>query len=227
MASQIPFSVSHLGREGEPLVIIDDFTGHSAELERIGRAASYAPAEGYPGIRSRISSTYLGVRSALLQQVLAECFGLTRGARAESCSFSIVTKRPEELSQGQRRPHYDGSEAGLIALLHYIDDEDTGGTAFYRHRRTGFESIRPERVARFEEAVREDGQAFGEFPPSYFHGDDERYELIGEVAARPDRVVIYRGRLLHSGHIPTPPDPSAAPERGRLTINTFLIGHPI
>src|SRR5690606_13917440 len=109
-------------------------------------------------------------------------------------------------------------------LLHFTGEAATGGTAFYRHCRTGFETIRPERVAPYAAALAEDEREHGPYPPRYFHGSDARYELIGEVEARPDRAIIYRGRLLHSGHVPVDPDPATARESGRLTINTFLVG---
>ena len=48
--------------------------------------------------------------------------------------------------------------------------------------------------------------------------------MIGEVEARPDRLVLYRGRLLHSGVIPAPQALSDDPKTGRLTINMFLRG---
>jgi hypothetical protein len=225
IAAADAYRVEHLGHEREPLIVIDDFTGQVEQLARIGRAAAYEPAAGYPGIRCRISSTYLAPRAELLRRVLAEHFDLPRGAKAESCAFSIVSKRPDELTEGQRRPHHDSAAANLIALLHFTGDAATGGTAFYRHRRTGFETIRPERVVEYEAAVAEERRERGDYPPRYFHGSDERYELTGEVEARPDRVIIYRGRLLHSGHVPIAPDPATARERGRLTINTFLVGH--
>lgn len=217
--------VAYLGREREPLVVIDRFTGQIEELVRIGRALGYAPVKGYPGIRSRISSNYLAPRRDQLRQILAEHFGLPAGARVESCDFSIVSKRAAELTEGQRRPHYDATDPQLLALLHFTGGPETGGTAFYRHRRTGFETIRPERLAAFKAALAEDEREFGPLPPRYFYGDDERYELIGEIEARPDRVILYRGRLLHSGHVPVEPDPANARATGRLTINTFLVGH--
>src|SRR5688572_30701011 len=151
-----PCRVQYLGREREPLVVIDDFTGRVEELARIGRSLPYEPVDGYPGIRSRISSTYLAPRSELLRWILATHFDLPAGAKVESCSFSIVSKRPEELTGGQRRPHHDSAEANLIALLHFTGDAATGGTAFYRHRRTGFETIRPERVTEYKAALAED-----------------------------------------------------------------------
>lgn len=218
------YAVQHIGREREPLVVIDDFSGQVEELVRIGRGVPYEPVQGYPGIRCRVSSTYLAPRLSLLRQILADHFDLPGGAKAESCAFSIVSKRPEDLTEGQRRPHHDSADANLIALLHFTGDTGTGGTAFYRHRRTGFETIRPERVEPYEAAVAAELREHGPYPPRYFHGDDERYEMIGEVEARPDRVIVYRGRLLHSGHIPVEPDPLTARESGRLTINTFLIG---
>ena len=218
------YRVEHLGREREPLIVIDDFSGRIDELARIGRSAAYEPVAGYPGIRCRISSSYLAPRGALLRRILAEHFDLPRGAKGESCAFSIVSLRPEQLSEGQRRPHHDSAEANLIALLHFTGDAATGGTAFYRHRRTGFETIRPERAEEYERAVAAERREHGPYPARYFHGSDERYEMIGEVEARADRVIIYRGRLLHSGHIPVAPDPATARESGRLTINTFLVG---
>jgi hypothetical protein len=218
------YRVHYLGREREPLVVIDDFSGQLEALTRLARNAAYEPVTGYPGIRCRISSSYLAPRSALLHRILAEQFDLPRGATGESCAFSIVSLRPDQLSEGQRRPHHDSADANLIALLHFTGAADTGGTAFYRHRRTGFETIRPERVEEYERAVAAERREHGPYPPRYFHGSDARYEMIGEVEARPDRVIVYRGRLLHSGHVPIAPDPATARETGRLTINTFLVG---
>lgn len=224
MSSQGAYSIEHFGREREPVVVIDDFSGRIDELTRAGRAAQYTPVRGYPGVRSPIGSAYMAPRGLLLREILADCFGLAGGAKVESCSFSVVSIPPEDLNEGQRRPHYDAADGRLIALLHFTGGPETGGTSFYRHRRTGYEAILPERAERFEAAVKDDEQAYGPLPPRYFHGDDERYEMIGEIEARPDRAILYRGRQLHSGHVPVAPDPAALRERGRLTINTFLIG---
>jgi hypothetical protein len=229
MASQArkaDYSVQFVGREREPVVTIDEFSGQVEALERLGRQASYRPVQGYPGLRSPMDPGYLGPRSGLLREIFADCFGLAGKAELESCDFSVVSLSPEQLSPGQRIPHYDAPEPGLIALLHFTQGAETGGTAFYRHRRTGFEAILPERVAAYAAGVAEDDRAFGPPPAHYCHGSDERYEMIGEVEARPDRAILYRGRLLHSGHVPVPPVPETARQSGRLTINTFIVGYP-
>jgi hypothetical protein len=216
--------IEHFGHQGEPVVTIDDFYGDPDSLERAGRAAIYSPVQGYPGIRARVGSGFMAARTDLLRQVLADVFGLANGPAVESCAFSLVSLTPEELTQGQRRPHYDAADDKVIAMVHFLGNEASGGTAFYRHRRTGFEAIHPDREAQFHAAIAADEAQFGPLPAAYFHGDDARYEQIGEVAALRDRVVIYRGRVLHSGVIPVAPDPATVRETGRLTVNTFLVG---
>lgn len=61
-------------------------------------------------------------------------------------------------------------------------------------------------------------------PEHYCHGDNTWFEMIDKVEAQPDRLVLYRGRQLHSDVIPDPSKLSAVPEIGRLTINMVLIG---
>ena len=53
-------------------------------------------------------------------------------------------------------------------------------------------------------------------------GSDDRYDMIGSVAAKPNRAVLYRSQLLHSGMIPETLDFEAGSENGRLTVNTFF-----
>jgi hypothetical protein len=55
------------------------------------------------------------------------------------------------------------------------------------------------------------------------YGDTARFEMIADIPAKPDRMIIYRGRTLHSGSIGPSFDPSADPVKGRVTINTFLV----
>lgn len=216
--------VEHFGSEREPVIVIDDFTGRIADFVAAGRRERYAPVAGYPGVRAPVDPAYLALGEPLLGQLLAEHFGLTKRFRAESCSFSIVSIPPEKLAAAQRRPHFDGADPNLIAMVHYTQGAGSGGTAFYRHRRTGYEAITPERVALYEQGVREDDAEFAALAPAYYHGDSDRYEMIGEIEPRPDRLIAYRGRQLHSGVIPSPPDAALTIASARLTINTFLIG---
>ena len=116
-------------------------------------------------------------------------------------------------------------EAGSgIAMAVALLGPESGGTAFYRHRRTGFETVTPDREDMYNSALARDEREHGMPPPRFCYGDTDWFEQIDEVEAVPDRLVLYRGRQLHSGVIPDPTVLSADPRHGRLTINMFLIG---
>lgn len=159
-----------------------------------------------------------------MMQIMTRVFGLTRGVQCEIAAFSIVTLAIEALSPRQRIPHHDHSDARRVAIMHYLDGPESGGTAFYRHRRTGFEAITPTREAAYAAAMALDERDFGPPPAGYPRGNSAAYEQIGAVEAQADRLALYRGRQLHSGIIPDPAALSDDPARGRLTINMFLFG---
>ncbi len=218
-------TVERLGREGEPLVIIDNFTGQPERLRAMGVAAEYHPGGvDYPGRRALADPSYLDLRRDLMMQIMMRVFGLSRGVQCEIAAFSLVTLPPEQLTARQRIPHHDHSDAGRVAIMHYLEGPESGGTAFYRHRRTGFEAITPAREAAFAAALAEDEREYGPPPPCYPLGDSAAYEQIGAVEARVDRLALYRGRQLHSGIIPDPSRLSEDPAKGRLTVNMFLYG---
>ena len=218
-------TIARLGREGEPLVIIDDFTGQPERLRAMGVAAQYHPAGAdYPGLRAPADPSYLDLRRGLMMAIMARVFGLEGMVHCEIAAFSLVTLPPAQLSERQRIPHHDHSDPRRVALMHYLGGPESGGTAFYRHRRTGFEAITPAREAAYATGLAADAAEYGPPPPGYPSGDSPAYEQIGMVAARPDRLALYRGRQLHSGVIPDPAALSPDPARGRLTINMFLYG---
>ena len=221
---QAKVSVRRIGKEGEPLVIIDHFTGQPERLRAMGGAAQYYPAGvDYPGIRAPADPSYLDLRRELMMRVIGEVFGLRQSISCEVAAFSVVTLSPEQLSPRQRIPHHDHSDGGRVAIMHYLDGPESGGTAFYRHRRTGFEAITPDREDAYAAALEEDAREFGE-PPAGYPQDSERFEKIAEVEARVDRLALYRGRQLHSGIIPDAGALSDDPASGRLTVNMFLYG---
>ena len=218
-------TLSRIGTEGEPLVIIDNFTGQPERLRAMGTGARYYPAGvDYPGIRAPADPSYLDLRRDLMMRIMGEVFGLTRSIQCEVAAFSVVTLAPEQLTTRQRIPHHDHSDAGRIAIMHYLDGPDSGGTAFYRHTRTGFETIRPEREAAYAAALDADAREYGAPPMEYPSTATPGFEQIGAVEARVDRLALYRGRQLHSGIIPDAGALSGDPAKGRLTVNMFLYG---
>ena len=101
-----------------------------------------------------------------------------------SAGYSIVTTRPAELTPIQRLPHFDGLEPERIALLHYLSGAEQGGTAFYRHRSTGYETITADRHAAYDAALHRDVARHGLPVPAYISGDTPIYERIARFAAR-------------------------------------------
>lgn len=216
-------TLHQFGQEREPVVQIDGFSGDVEALLAAGRAATYSPAGAYyPGLRAPADPRYLDRRSGVLAEIMRRVFGFRDTMRVEAASYSLVTLAEADLSAQQAIPHFDDTGPGVIAVMHYLLGEESGGTAFYRHKRTGFETITPARQAAYSAACAMDEREFGPPPSRYHHGDSERFSMIGEIAAAPDRLILYRGRLLHSGVIPWPGELSDDPATGRLTINMFL-----
>jgi hypothetical protein len=216
----------HVGRDREPVLILDDLMRNPGALvDYAAREVAYDPAwgptDGFPGIRAPAPLNYVRSVVQALDPLVVRTFGLgaVKLARAE-CSFSVVTQAPGDLAPRQRIPHVDTADGLQFAFLHYLCDPRFGGTAFYRHRATGFEVITPERWDHWEETR---ARELAEAPPQgYIRGDDAHYEQIGAVDARFDRMVIYRSRLLHSGRIAPDVPLSPSPRHGRLSANIFV-----
>ena len=214
-----------IGTGRHPVVIVDDASGNVPAI--VDMAAALAPfPKGpnphYPGVRRVIEESdpaaFGYVRDLLVATApfIAGGFDLDAFDLLEA-SFSMVTAAPATLSAAQRAPHFDSTDPNYIAVLHYLTD--TPGTAFYRQRSTGIEAVTPETYDRFVTTVRAEGAGDG-----YIVTDDERFERIGSVEGKTDRLVIYQGRLLHSGIIPLGAVLSADPRIGRLTTNIFIRG---
>ncbi|NBC20409.1 MAG: hypothetical protein GVY06_05100 [Alphaproteobacteria bacterium] len=216
-------TIHSFGEPAEPVAVIDDYVRDPAALRAQALKAEYAPAgHHYPGDRARAPAAYLEERGDLLRNVLADLFGMRAGARLVECSYSIVTTPPDKLTPIQRMPHFDGVEPNRIAVLHYLSGPEFGGTSFYRHRATGFETVTAARYEAYSMALREDVRRHGLPPARYHSGTSEMFELTGTIDAAFNRLVIYRGNRLHSGNILRPHAVGPAPEQARLSINTFL-----
>ena len=115
-------------------------------------------------------------------------------------------------------------EAGRIALVHYLGEEDGDGTAFFRHRATGFETIDRDRSALYFPQLDAELRIGGMPAQAYVHEDTRLFERIAGVEARFNRAAIYPSALLHSGAIRPDARLDADPATGRLTVTAFLVG---
>ena len=217
--------VEAIGRERQPVVVIDDCLA-DFEAWRAAAAGERFVAIGpyYPGVRAHVARDWADALRAELAPVVAEAFALDRVPPLVDCFYSIVTTPPSALAPIQRLPHIDGLEPDRLAILIYLSGEAQGGTAFFRQRATGYETIDAARFPAFEAALHAGVSANGLPPTAYIAGDTPLYEQVAEVEARPNRAIIYRSHLLHCARIPAGAPLSPDPRDGRLTVNAFLFG---
>jgi hypothetical protein len=217
--------IDQIGRERQPVIVIDDFVPDPAALRAKAETLDYQVlGRHYPGLRAEVAAEDVDAYLEPVRDLIAEIFGFAEPAAIISAGYSIVTTRPAELTPIQRLPHFDGFEAERVALLHYLDGAERGGTAFYRHRSTGFETISADRHAAYDSALRRDVGRHGLPDAAYISGSTPIYEQIARFEARPNRAIIYRGHTLHCADLPHDLDFTPDPRRARLTVNTFLMG---
>ena len=222
LATGVRLGASVIGSEQEPLLQADGFLADPAGLRDIAAAQAFQPAfgptGGYPGLRAALPDGYIQAVVNVLVRPLAEAFSLgsVRPLHAQG-AFSLVTLPPADLKPAQRVPHVDSVNPMQFAILHYLCDEAAGGTAFYRHRATGFELLSQARLAAYD-AVRATEGA----PAGYVDDGAPWFERTAWVTAKWNRLVVYRSCVLHSGTVPSPEMLSSDPRRGRLTANVFL-----
>jgi hypothetical protein len=215
--------VEAIGHERQPVVVIDDcladFDGWRAAAagERFAAIGPY-----YPGVRAHVAVDVAERLRAELAPVVGEAFALDLVPPLVDCFYSIVTTPPAELAPIQRLPHVDGLEPDRLAILIYLSGEAHGGTAFFRQRATGFETVDAARFPAFEAALHKGVSANGLPPAAYIAGDTALYEQVAMIEARPNRAIIYRSHLLHCARIPAEVPLSPDPRKGRLTVNAFL-----
>ena len=218
--------VAHFGQEREPAVIVDDFLAEPRALVEAAATRTYADVRNnlYPGVRAALPPQYLHHVLALVREPARIVFGLADldAARVEG-DFSVVATPPSQLQLLQCLPHFDTTDRRQLAVLHYLCRPEQGGTAFYRHRSTGYESIDATRHDNYMAALGADLKANGPPPRGYIRASSPLFEQTGVLEARFNRMVIYRSATLHSGMIPPDATFDPDPRKGRLTANTFLM----
>lgn len=214
-------SVVHIGAEESPIICIDDFSAAPQRLVETAAQAHYIDVGPlYPGVRAPAPLAYIDTLLQAVAPLMEQAFGAPPERNLELCAFSMVTTSAAALQPAQRIPHFDGPEPRRFAFLHYLCALHLGGTSFYRHRSTGFECVTVERLGRYRARVDNELRSA---PPGagYINGDTAVFQRIHSVAALFNRLIIYRGNLLHSGDIPPGLVLLEDPRDGRLTINGF------
>ena len=215
--------VDYVGHGRAPVLVIENawpdaisLRETAAQRDNYGRTSLY-----YPGLRSAAPPEYANRIVASLTDLIRSAFGLDAGLAVTDSSFSLVTLSPEQLVPFQRVPHYDSTDQNRLALLHYLCA--SGGTSFYRHRSTGLEVMTADVEEQYIRTVNAEVRGTGMPPARYVEGDTALFERIASYQAAFNRMLIYRGSMLHSVNVAADFVPDPDPRTGRLTVNTFVV----
>jgi hypothetical protein len=213
-----------IGRERAPLLVIDNVLSDADELADGAAGKIFSDvASYYPGVRAKAPLSYQRFVLEELGGLFGEYFDLgTSVLRFTACHYSLVTRPAAQLAHLQRIPHIDSLASNELAFVHYLFRTDLGGTAFYRHRRTGFEIIDESRKAEYFRIVEEERIGPHSPGPAYIHGDTPLYEQVGKQDAVFNRMVVYRRNSLHSGLMRPGFVGTPDPRTGRLSMNGFI-----
>lgn len=213
-----------IGREQAPLLVIDNFVAQAEELRSLAAQGDYqTPSIAYPGIRKVAPSEYQKFLLSQLGPTILKHFGIQcRRLRFTMCHYSLVTTPPDKLSMIQRIPHVDSFEHNGLATVHYLFKEKLGGTAFYRHRKTGYEIIDEARKLEYFKSLEAENDGPNMPGPEYINGDTPLFEQVGRQEGIFNRLLVYRRNSLHSGCISKDFVPDPNPLTGRLSINSFI-----
>jgi hypothetical protein len=222
LGPNISVRLRHVGQERQPLLIVDDVLADPWAMIDAARAAEFyrPPHTNYPGLNANLPEAYYRTIVTALRGPIEAAFGVSAGAALKFFGFLALATTPvEAASPVQTIPHLDAPDPGRLAMVHYFCQGEFGGTGFFRHAATGFESVDVARQDAYAAAVEAE---LAQGPREGFAGADTAgYALIDQVEPVFNRLILYRGHVLHAGLLGRGGG-AADPASGRLTANGFI-----
>lgn len=213
-----------IGREGHPLLIVDDVLAQPEGLIAEARQAVFTRPDHtrYPGVNAPMPASYSYAIMTALRPMLEKGFGIPRHLPLNFFGFfALATQAPGDLHPIQKIPHHDSSDPFRIALVHYLCHGQKGGTGFFRHRATGFEGVDTNRRPIYaEQAATELDTAWDQLT-HHVTKDTPNYEMFDHADIVFNRLIVYRSHVLHAGLLDEA-TLSDDPAIGRLTANSFI-----
>lgn len=211
------------GAERQPIIIADKALADPVAVVQIAAQHDFRRiGPHYPGVRAAVSDRVAMALVKPLLPMIQATFALSRPPQFLECYLSLLTLSSSELAPIQRFPHFDGVEESRLAVLLYLDCRQATGTGFYRQRATGFEAVDASRFDAYRASLESEVAVHGLPDAGYIGGDSVLFERVYRVAGCFNRMVIYRGNVLHCADIPEGFAASNQAETGRLTLNLFL-----
>ncbi len=217
--------------EEHSIVVVDDFLKYPDDIVTFAHehaAAFSVPEKSYPGLLFDVDDTAMAEIYRFFRASMTGYFPFLRGGMRLSTYLSMVTLKPENLSNLQRVCHVDPKTSpgreNYAALVYLFADERLGGTGFYRWRdrqlmeqATAIEMEDPAQGLAFLKAH----YATFREPAAYMTASNEIAELLTMVPPRFNRLIFYPGHVPHSAAIARPELLTTDFRKGRLTLNCF------
>ena len=222
--------------ETEFCVVVDNFLEDPHAL--IDYAADNSdrfdkPEIPYPGLMMDLDPGVLLDFTRFVLTPMRRTFGFLRGDATLATGLSMVTLQPAELSNYQRLCHTDPRDTRgrrkFASLVYLFENEDLGGTAFYRWKQPeivvhgmALEYREPGSANNF---LAEHSDVFRQ-PPCFMTESNDLAELLHIVPAKFNRLVFYSGEIPHTAYLARPELLTRDIRQGRLTLNSFISVFP-
>lgn len=221
LGPNISVRLRKVGTEQQPLLIIDDVLADPLAMVDAARAADFyrPPHTNYPGLNANLPEAYYRTVVTALRGPIEAAFGVKASAVLKFFGFfALATTPAERATPAQTLPHLDGPDPTRLAMVHYFCPEGFGGTGFFRHGATGFESVDATRTNTYAAALEAE---LAQQRTSFAGPDTSGYDLIDVAEPVFNRLILYRGHVLHAGLLGQGGG-AADPATGRLTANGFI-----
>ena len=219
--------IMEIGVDRTRLIIVDNALRNPDDLVAYAaRQAMFSVPKDtiYPGLNAPLGRDFILGVVAVLRAALHEAYGVPGDYNLVCDGYlGLVTASPEALTPYQAIPHIDTTIPAALAILLYLCDETHGGTGFYRHRATGFETLTSERMPDYNTALEAELIQGSDRSAGFFDDSDGQFERIAKVSAAFNRLIVYPSNHFHSA-IVGPSRLNADPRLGRLTANIFVTG---
>jgi uncharacterized protein DUF6445 len=216
-------TMQHVGPGKHKVLLADDFYKYPDRVGELALNLYYneerALVGGYPGSRAVITldtTPLLKAMSGLWGEPLVPYH-----SNYHPVIFSAIINKDYQLTVWQRQPHID---QGVTAMV-YLNPEEYcfGGTGLFCHRPTGLDriplSLTPDLIRIAQQhgttpSALNTEEGYAEFlntvifnpryavPENVYINDGNKFwELLYLIEMRPNRLVIFDGRMPHSQHI--------------------------
>ncbi|MDC0603017.1 DUF6445 family protein [Aliiglaciecola sp.] len=217
--------VTYIGSRQTPVIVADNFLD-SVEglLQHAGDMSSFTrqQTDYYPGARKPLPQAYEQTVKHWVESALPNILSHSQvTVDVTLCAMSLTNQSPDTLIPIQRIPHFDTPDPNQWALVHYLCAESFGGTGFFKHIRSGFETITEANQKSYFRTLADDASVSGVPRAQYLQGSNDLFDMLHSVEAKMNRLVMYPSNLLHSGLIKN--WQASTPQNGRLTANAFCV----